>query len=57
MGDYSDIVKKMQVAGIEVFYLGRYHTEAALSMQINKSDRNDAYGLARIMQTGWYKGH
>ncbi len=24
-------------------------------MQINKSDRNDAYGLARIMQCGWYK--
>jgi transposase len=26
------------------------HAKAALSMQINKSDRNDAYGLARIMQ-------
>lgn len=24
-------------------------------MQINKSDRNDAVGLARIMQAGWYK--
>jgi transposase len=24
-------------------------------MQINKSDRNDAFGLARIMQTGWFK--
>ncbi len=24
-------------------------------MQINKSDRNDAVGLARIMQCGWYK--
>ena len=24
-------------------------------MQINKSDRNDAMGLARIMQCGWYK--
>jgi transposase len=24
-------------------------------MQINKSDRNDAFGIARIMQTGWYK--
>ena len=27
----------------------------ALSMQINKSDRNDAVGLARIMQCGWYR--
>ncbi len=24
-------------------------------MQINKNDRNDAVGLARIMQCGWYK--
>src|SRR5260370_39986485 len=24
-------------------------------MQINKSDRNDAAGIARIMQTGWVK--
>jgi len=24
-------------------------------MQINKSDRNDALGIARIMQCGWYK--
>ena len=31
------------------------HAKAALSLQINKSDRNDAVGLARIMQAGWYK--
>ncbi len=31
------------------------HAKAALSMQVNKSDRNDAMGLARIMQCGWYK--
>ncbi len=31
------------------------HAKAALSVQINKSDRNDAVGLARIMQCGWYK--
>jgi hypothetical protein len=24
-------------------------------MQINKNDRNDAIGIARIMQAGWYK--
>src|SRR5262249_49612896 len=27
----------------------------AFKMQINKSDRNDAAGIARIMQTGWFK--
>ncbi len=29
--------------------------QAVLKMQINKSDRNDAIGIARIMQTGWFK--
>ena len=29
--------------------------KAVLKMQINKSDRNDAAGIARIMQTGWFK--
>jgi transposase len=28
------------------------HAKAVLKMQINKSDRNDAAGIARIMQTG-----
>jgi Transposase IS116/IS110/IS902 family len=31
------------------------HAKAALKMQINKSDRNDAVDIARIMQCGWYK--
>ena len=26
-----------------------------LGLQINKSDRNDAAGIARIMHTGWFK--
>ncbi len=29
--------------------------KAILALQINKSDRNDAAGLARIMHCGWYK--
>ena len=31
------------------------HAKAVLKMKINKSDRNDAVGIARIMQTGWFK--
>ena len=31
------------------------HAKAALKLQINKNDRNDAVGIARIMQCGWYK--
>jgi hypothetical protein len=29
--------------------------QSGAEMQINKSDRNDAIGIARIMQAGWYK--
>jgi transposase len=31
------------------------HAKTALKTQIDKSDRNDAAGIARIMQCGWYK--
>jgi hypothetical protein len=27
----------------------------ALNMQINKTDQNDAEGLAQIVRTGWYR--
>jgi transposase len=31
------------------------HAKAPLKVQINKTDRNDAAGIARIMQCGRYK--
>ena len=31
------------------------HAKAVLAMQINKSDRNDALGLAQVVRTGWYR--
>jgi transposase len=40
---------------LPVICIDARHAKAALSMQVNKSDRNDAVGLARIMQCGWYK--
>lgn len=38
------------------------HAKAALSLKVNKTDANDALGLAQIMRVGWYrevavKGH
>jgi len=33
----------------------RGEPRAALKMQINKTDQNDAEGLAQIMRTGWYR--
>jgi len=45
-------LKKM---GLPVICIDARHAKAALTMQINKTDRNDALGLAQIMRTGWYR--
>src|SRR6202163_3238993 len=41
--------------GLPVICIDARHAKAVLKMQINKSDRNDAAGIARVMQTGWFK--
>ena len=46
---------KLRALGVPVICIDARHAKAALSLQINKSDRNDAVGLARIMQAGWYR--
>ena len=46
---------ELSALGLPVVCIDARHAKAALSLQINKSDRNDAAGLARIMQCGWYK--
>jgi len=46
---------ELRAQGLPVICIDARHAKAALSMQINKSDRNDAVGLARIIQCGWYK--
>jgi transposase len=39
---------------LPVICLDARHAKAALSAQVNKTDKNDAYGLAQIVRTGWY---
>jgi transposase len=46
---------ELQQLGLPVICIDARHAKAVLKMQINKSDRNDAAGIARIMQTGWFK--
>jgi transposase len=40
---------------LPVICIDARHAKAVLKMQINKSDRNDAAGIACIMQTGWFR--
>jgi transposase len=46
---------ELRALDFPVICIDARHAKGFLSTQINKSDRNDAYGVARIMQAGWYK--
>jgi transposase len=41
--------------GLPVVCLDARHAKAALKMQINKTDANDAFGLAHVVRAGWYR--
>jgi transposase len=49
------LVHALRDRELEVICLDARHARAALKMQINKTDTNDAEGLAQIMRTGWYR--
>jgi transposase len=51
------LVHELRNLGLEVVCLDARHARAALKMQINKTDQNDAEGLAQIVRTGWYRSH
>lgn len=44
----------LQAAGYEVICLEARQVSAALSAMRNKTDRNDARGIAQILRSGWY---
>lgn len=46
---------ELNALGLPIVCIDARHAKAVLAMQINKSDRNDALGLAQIMRTGWYR--
>src|SRR5947209_6699597 len=41
--------------GLPVVCLDARHAKAALSLQMNKTDANDALGLAQVVRTGWFR--
>jgi len=49
------LVHDLRSRDLDVVCLDARHARAALKMQINKTDQNDAEGLAQIVRTGWYR--
>lgn len=47
--------KQLTALGWPIVCLEAAHARAALSSMRNKTDRNDARGLAQILRTGWYR--
>jgi transposase len=45
----------LRAAGLPVVCIHARHAKAALMMQLNKTDPNDAFGLAQIVRCGWYR--
>ena len=41
--------------GLPVVCLDARHAKAALTLQLNKTDANDAHGLAQVVRTGWFR--
>lgn len=41
--------------GVPIDCIHARHVQAALATQLNKTDANDAYGIAQLTRTGWYR--
>ena len=45
----------LRAGGFKPVVLEARHVQAALAAMRNKTDRNDARGIAQILRTGWYR--
>jgi transposase len=46
---------ELHAQGVPIVCLDARHAHGALKVRPNKTDRNDASGLAQIVRTGWFK--
>jgi transposase len=49
------LYRGLQTAGVAIVCICARHAKSALSCRVNKSDANDAEGLAQLARLGWYK--
>lgn len=54
-GSSSWLCRELKSQGLAVVHMEARHAHRALSMRLNKTDRNDARGLAELMRVGWFK--
>ena len=48
------LVYGLRAAGFQTVVMEARHVKSALGAMRNKTDRNDARGIAQILRTGWY---
>jgi transposase len=49
------LTRALRTRGVPVVCLDARDAKAALRVQINKTDANDAHGLAQVVRTGWFR--
>lgn len=49
------LFKELTAVGLPVIVVEAVHMQKALSAQRNKTDRNDARGIAHMMRVGWFR--
>ena len=49
------LYRELQPAGIPIIVIEARHMRVSLSTMRNKTDRNDARGIAQMMRLGWYR--
>ncbi|MGI9569856.1 MAG: IS110 family transposase, partial [Desulfobulbia bacterium] len=49
------LVYGLRAAGFRTVVMEARHVKSALGAMRNKTDRNDARGIAQLLRTGWYR--